>query len=204
MGQSIARALDRECVRVSLGGVRDEADIRGHRRTYIGAMAGRIIDGIHKVGVANPVMVLDEVDKLSASYNGDPASALLEVLDPEQNANFVDHYLNVPYDLSDVFFVCTANSTDTIPAPLFNRMEVIEFSGYTMNDKLAIAKGHLLKKALETNGLEEGDLVYFLKHLTCGHRRLYDGIRRAWAPQTHHIPLPLCGGETCQGRKSTV
>lgn len=159
VGQSIARALDRECVRVSLGGVRDEADIRGHRRTYIGAMAGRIIDGIHKVGVSNPVMVLDEIDKLSASYNGDPASALLEVLDPEQNANFVDHYLNVPYDLSDVLFVCTANSTDGISAPLLNRMEVIDFSGYTLNDKLAIAKTHLLKKSLDNNGLQEGELV---------------------------------------------
>ena len=158
IGQSIARALQRQYVRVSLGGVRDEADIRGHRRTYIGAMPGRIMDAIQKSGVSNPVMVLDEVDKLSMSYNGDPASALLEVLDPEQNSTFTDHYMNVPYDLSDVLFICTANTTDTIPEPLLNRMEMISFQGYTPIEKEQIALRHLLPKAMEAVGLSENQL----------------------------------------------
>ena len=158
IGQSIARALQREYVRVSLGGVRDEADIRGHRRTYIGAMPGRIMDGIKKSGVSNPVMVLDEVDKLSVSYNGDPASALLEVLDPEQNNTFTDHYMNVPYDLSDVMFICTANTVDTIPEPLLNRMEVIQFQGYSPIEKFEIARQHLIPKAMKLVGLEESQV----------------------------------------------
>ena len=160
IGKSIARSLGREYVRVSLGGVHDESDIRGHRRTYIGAMPGRIMDGIQKSGVSNPVMVLDEVDKLSDSYNGSPASALLEVLDPEQNNTFTDHYMNVPYDLSDVLFICTANTTDTIPAPLLNRMEVIQFNGYTPLEKKYIATRHLIPKSMEAMGIMKDQMSF--------------------------------------------
>ena len=198
LGRSIASALKRKYVRMSLGGVHDEAEIRGHRKTYIGAMPGRIIKSLIKAGSSNPVIILDEIDKLGTSHQGDPSSAMLEVLDPEQNGTFHDNYIDIDYDLSNVMFIATANNLGSIPAPLLDRMELIEVSGYITEEKIEIAKRHLIPKAMEANGLtkdniklSKGAIEFIIENYTreSGVRELEKKINKVMRRSASNIAL---------------
>src|SRR5690554_3793537 len=191
IGRSVADALGRKFYRFSVGGMRDEAEIKGHRRTYIGALPGKLVQALKDVEVSNPVIMLDEIDKLVASYQGDPASALLEVLDPEQNKEFLDHYLDLRVDLSKVLFICTANQLDSIPAPLLDRMDTIRLSGYITDEKVAIAKNHLWPRVLERHGLKKSQIRISdatLKSIVEGYAR-ESGDRKSTRLNSSHVRI---------------